>query len=299
MNLDYLVTYRQVVELGSFSKVAKRLSISQPAVSFQVQKLERDLGVRLIDRAHKSIAMTDAGKRLLRFARLVEEEQAKLRRDLDQLREDVTGDLAIAASTIPGEVLVPPVVGEFKALHPAVGVRVDVFDSGTVIERVRQGAYEVGFCGSEPEGKEFEYFEVARDEIVLIVFPEHPFAQRAEVSPLELAGEPLVMREETSGTQRSLRELMARAGLNVDDWAPRLVLGSTQAVVAAVEARLGIAFVSNLAIQKSSALGLVKQVPIKRPRLTRSFYCIYRKQRVVSRLVNEFIDFARNEFQCY
>lgn len=111
MNLDYLNTYVQVIELGSFSEVAKRLSISQPAVSFHIQKLERELGVRLIDRGQKSITMTDAGKRLLQFAKLAEEERKRLLEDLDRLRQDVTGELVIAASTIPGEILIPPHCG--------------------------------------------------------------------------------------------------------------------------------------------------------------------------------------------
>ena len=90
MNLEYLKTYIELIETGSFSKVAKKLSISQPAVSFQIQKLERDLGVRLIDRGQKAITITEAGKRLLRFAESVEEERGHLRHDLDQLREEVT-----------------------------------------------------------------------------------------------------------------------------------------------------------------------------------------------------------------
>lgn len=297
MNLDYLRTFRHVAEVGSFSEVAKRLSITQPAVSFQIQKLERDLGVRLVDRGQKAVTLTDAGKRILSFARLVDDEQDKLRGDLDRLREEVTGELVIAASTIPGEVLVPPMVGDFKTLHPAVGVRVDVFDSGSVIDRVVDGAYDVGFCGSRPQGKELECFEMAQDEIVLIVFPEHPFARRGAVSLHELEGEPLILREEASGTQRTLRSLLAEAGLDIARQSPRLVLGTTQAVVTAVESRVGIAFVSNLAIQKSLTLGLVTQVPIEKLKLTRSFYCVYRKERVVSRLLGEFIAFVRNEVQ--
>ncbi|MBA7677858.1 HTH-type transcriptional regulator CynR [subsurface metagenome] len=129
MNLDYLRTYLEVIKLGSFSKVAKKLSISQPAVSFQIQKLERDLGVRLIDRRQKTITMTEAGKRLLSFAECVEQEQAHLRHDLDKLREEVTGNLIITASTIPGEFLVPTILSEFKAQHPTIGIQLAISDS--------------------------------------------------------------------------------------------------------------------------------------------------------------------------
>ncbi|MGB2582897.1 MAG: LysR family transcriptional regulator, partial [Dehalococcoidia bacterium] len=138
MNLDYLRTYLEIVRLGSFSEVAKKLSITQPAVSFQIHKLERDLGVRLLDRRQKKITMTDAGKRFLRFAELVERERASLTHDLEQIREEVTGNIIIAASTIPGEVLLPPILGEFKALHPAISAQVEVSDSMTVISRVQE-----------------------------------------------------------------------------------------------------------------------------------------------------------------
>ena len=292
MNIDHLMTYLQVMKLGSFSRAARQMSISQPAVSLQIQKLERDLGVRLLDRGQKSVTMTEAGKRLLRFARTVAEERARLLRDLERLAGEVRGDLVIAASTIPGEVLLPPMVGEFKALHPAVSVRVDVFDSGSVIDRVRGGDYELGFCGSPPGGKEMECVKIAEDEIVLIVPTGHPFARRSGISVRELEGEQLVMREDTSGTQRSLKSLLAEAGFDVGRWSPTLVLGTSQAVVGAVEAGVGIAFVSNLAIGKSLALGLVKQVPVDGLRLGRSFHCIYRRERAVSRLLREFIAFV-------
>ena len=293
MNLDYLRTYLEVIKTGSFSEVARKLSISQPTVSFQIQKLERDLGVRLIDRSKKTIIMTEAGKRLLRFAKFVEEERARLLDDVEQLREEVVGDLVITASTVPGEFLIPAILSEFKVQHPAVGIRVAVSDSLTVINDVQNGAYEVGFCGAMPEGQDLESFKIAEDEIVLIVFPEHPFANRPEVSPMELVGEPLIFREETSGTQRSVESQLLEAGFNLGQGAPKLILGTTQAVVSAVEAKAGIAFVSSLAIKKSCALGLVKVVELEGLRLRRDFFCIYREERIVSRLLGEFVAFVQ------
>ena len=96
MNLDYLKTYLEVIKLGSFSEVAKKLAISQPAVSFQIQKLEQDLGVRLLDRSQKAITVTEAGKRFLRFAEAVEEARDHLQHDLDQL-------LKVALKLLQGE----------------------------------------------------------------------------------------------------------------------------------------------------------------------------------------------------
>jgi DNA-binding transcriptional LysR family regulator len=294
MNIDYLKTFREVVRLGSFSEVAKRFSITQPAVSFQVQKLEQQLGVRLIDRTQRAVTPTAAGKRLLRFAESVETEREKLLEDLDEMRDEIAGDLLIAASTIPGEYLLPPILSNFKKLHPTVRVQVGISDSMTVINGIRQSIYEVGFCGVAPEGKDLEFFKVAEDEIVLIMAPEHTFAEKEEISPIELEGEGFIFREVTSGTQRSLENALARASLDIRKWEPELVLGTTQAVVAAVASGAGIAFVSNLAIKQSLALGLVRQVNVKGLELSRDFYCIYRQERVVTRLLEEFIGFIRS-----
>lgn len=294
MNLDYLITYLELIKLGSFSTVAKKLSISQPAVSFQIQRLEHDLGVRLINRSRKKITMTDAGKRLLKFATTIKEERNQLLNDLDRLRQEVTGALSIVASTIPSEFLLPPILGEFMTLHPAISAQVTIRDSLTVIADVRDGSYEVGFCGiAPPEEQGLESFQIAQDEIVLIVFPEHPFAQRKEISFAELEGEPLIHRETTSGTRKSLEQLLSRAGLDHSRLVPHLILSSTQAIVSAVEAKAGIAFVSNLAIKKSLKLSLVRQLTVDKMKLRRDFHCIYYKERVVSRLLQEFLSFVQ------
>ena len=295
MNIDHLKTFQEIVRLGSFSEVAKKLGVSQPAVSFQIQKLEHQLGMRLIDRTQRAITLTAAGKRLLRFAESVESERDLLQHDLEQMREKVSGDLLIAASTIPGEFLLPPLLAKFKQRHPAVKIQVDISDSLAVINRVRDNTYEVGFCGMAPEGRDLASFKVAGDEIVLIVFPEHPFARKGEVSPDELEGEPFIFREATSGTQRSLESRLSQSGLDLRKFIPNLILGTTQAVVSAVTAGAGIAFVSNLAIKKSLALGLLRQVGVRGLHLSRDFYCIYRQERVVSRLLEGFINFIKIE----
>lgn len=293
MNLDYLRTYIEIIKLGSFSEVAVKFSISQPAVSLQIQKLERDLGVRLIDRSQKAITMTEAGKRLLVFAKSIEGEWDHLRLDLDRLRKEVTGELVIAASSIPGDFLMPPILAKFRGLHPTVQFRMSITDSTDVVTKVRDGTYDVGFCGFLPKGQELESIKIGGDQIVLIVFPEHRFAKRKVVSFTELVGESLVFREETSGTQRSLESLLSKAGLDIGKQLPGLVLSTNQAMVSAVEAQAGIAFISNLAIKESTALGLVKEIPVKGLSLSRDFYCIYRRERIVSRLLEEFIAFIR------
>lgn len=293
MNLDYLKTFLEVVKTGSFSEVARKLSISQPAVSFQIQKLEQELGVRLIDRMQKTLILTEPGKRLFEFAQKIEKERQRLVHDFQQLREEVTGNLNIAASTMPGDFILPSILSEFKKRNPAVNIQVAVTDSARVIEAVKKGEYDLGFCGIYPQDRELESFKIAEDEIVLIVFPEHPFTKRKQISFPELINEPLIFREPTSGTQRSVESLFLDAGYDFSGCKPTLILGTTESVVTAVETGLGIAFVSNLAIKKSVALSLVKIVEVDGIKLNRDFWCVLRKQMEPSRLLDEFITYIR------
>src|SRR4030043_683660 len=293
MNLDHLKTYIEVVTTGNFSEVAKKLGISQPAVSFQIQKLEQDLGVRLIDRKQKKLTLTEPGKRLLSFARKVQNEYVVMLEDMNQLREEVIGNLFISASTIPGDFILPPLLSEFNTLHPSVQLQVVVSDSGQVIEDVENGTYDVGFCGIMPENKAMEAVKIAEDEIVLIVAAGHPFAGRKSVSFMEITEETFIAREKLSGTQKNVASLLSKAGFDISLCKPSLILGTTEAVVSAVESRSGIAFVSNYAIKKSLSLGMVETVNVEGLTLKRDFYCIYRKERIVSRLLDEFISFIR------
>lgn len=293
MNLDYLITYLEVIKLGSFSEVAKKLAISQPAVSFQIQKLEHEIGIRLIDRSQRVITVTEAGKRFAAFSKSVVEAQAKLQSDLDRLRDEVTGNLVITASTIPGEFLLPSVLAAFKSLHPAIGVEMNVSDSICVIAGVRNSDYDIGFCGIAPDGDDLECSKIAEDEIVLIVPAQHPFSEMKKISIADLEGEPFIFREETSGTQQNLQAYLSEINTKVVKPGTKMVMGTTQAVVTGVESGAGIAFVSNMAIKKSIALGLVKVVKVDGFQLNRAFFLIYRKERVVSRLLQEFISFIK------
>ena len=293
MNLEYLTTFLKVVETGNFSEVAKQLSISQPAVSFQIQRLEQDLGVRLIDRRMKKVILTEAGKHLLKFAERVQRGYASMLGDIEKLRDEVTGELIIAASTIPGEFLLPSILSEFKARYPSIGVQVAISDSINVINGVKSGEYEIGFCGAPPDGSDLEYFKMAQDEIVFIVPKGHPFGKKKKVTFAEIAGEPIISREESSGTRRSLEKLLLDGGHDAKQFEPKLVLSTSQSIVSAVEEGIGIAFVSSLAIKKSVALDLVKEVKIEGLMLGRDFYCVFRKEHIVSRLIEEFISFIR------
>ncbi|MDD2252235.1 MAG: LysR family transcriptional regulator [Dehalococcoidales bacterium] len=294
MNLDYLITFRELVRLGSFSAVAKLLSISQPAVSFQIQKLESDLGTTLIDRAQKKLKLTDAGRIVLDFARTVNEEHVRLTSSLDRLRNDITGELKIAASTIPGEFLVPLLLGEFMSTHPETTARVDIMDSAMVIDGVKYGDYKLGFCGSTPPEKDgLSSFKLASDDIVLVASPSHPLASKSQVNLNDIADYSFICREPTSGTRQSLERALAQKSFNLAQMKIRLVLSNTEAVVSAVETGNGIAFVSSIGAKRSLGLGNIIKINIKGIEIHRDIYCVHYAGDESSMLIEGFLSFTR------
>ena len=292
MNLDYLITYLEVIKLGSFSEVAKKLAISQPAVSFQIQKLEHEIGIRLIDRSQRVITVTEAGKRFAAFSKSVVEAQAKLQSDLDRLRDEVTGNLVITASTIPGEFLLPSVLASFKSLHPAIGVEMNVSDSICVIAGIRNSDYDIGFCGIAPDGDDLECSKIAEDEIVLIVPAQHPFSEMKKISIADLEGEPFIFRELGSGTFKILDDYLKAAGSKgLDALQPIARFGTSTAVKEGIKAGLGVSILSSRAIDTELRTGMLKALKVKGPSLVRSFYLIRDKRRIASPPCQAMIDF--------
>jgi DNA-binding transcriptional LysR family regulator len=294
MNLNYLITYLNVIKLGSYSKAAKKLYFSQPNVSFHIKRLEEDIGLPLIDYHQKTIYPTKAGKILLAFAEHVSREQLILEHNLEQLREKLVGNLFIAASYVPGEYILPVMLSEFNDQYPSVEIKTVLSDPSKVMGSVINGDYEIGFCSCVPDNDpNLESFKIAEDEVVLIVSPGHKLAHQKEVSLNDLTGESFIFRAEPEGRGDTPPDLLIEGGFDLDQCKTRLILGSNIGVVTAVEAGAGVALISNLVARKSEALGTVKVLKIRKLKAKRKFFCIYKKDRKISRVCSAFIDFLQ------
>lgn len=294
MNLEYLRTFLEVVRRGNLSEAARALDLSQPAVTYQMQRLERDLAYRLLERREGRLAVTPAGERLRQFAERVVAEEGRLRAGLSDLQEEVRGSLVVAASTVPGEFLLPRLLGEFTARYPGVTASVAIADTGVVARQVLARECDVGFVGARVSEPEIHSEPFARDEILLLAPPGHPWAIAATVRPQELAGERFLTRESGSGTMRSVVELLEGAGTALPELQAGSSFGSTQALLSAVEAGLGVAFISRCAAERSLRLGLVCAVPLEGLVLRRDLYLVYVEGRPQTRLLQEFVSFARS-----
>ena len=295
MNLETLHTLVSIVDHGSLSAAARAKRISQPAVTKQLQRMEAEMGLPLLVRgSRRRLELTPAGEQVLAFARETLARFEMLEGELALLKEAGPGTLVLAASTIPGEYVLPGLLGDFCQTHPNVEVRVTISDTADVTSNLLADTADVGLIGSVPTRPGLRLEQLVGDEIVLVVPPDHPFAGRVTVPVEELNGQPLILREEGSGTRRSVEQALAAAGISLPAGAPAFTLGSTQAVLQAVAQGLGLGFASARAAAQVESDGHLACVRLAGVDLTRCLYLAVLPQRVGDPLVARFMDFARS-----
>ena len=250
MDVSALRSFVAICQSGSFREAARERHVSQPGVSRHVQRLEEELGVALLVRSRKRAVPTAAGSRLFAYAM---DTIAAHDRIIESLARDdaaVEGELRIAASTAPGEYLLPGLLSQFTEIYPQVRPHVAVTDSASAIAQVADGHADLGFTGMRAGGPPLEWTEVAEDELVLAVPGRHPFAGRSSVDVSELKGLPFIEREPGSGTWTGLRRALDAAGIKEPGYTPVMVVNSTHATLAAVNNGFGFSIVSSLAVHE-------------------------------------------------
>lgn len=292
MDIRQLEVFCQVVKLGSFSRAAKALGLSQPTASEHIKTLEEELGTRLFDRLGRHVQPTRAGVLLQGHAHRILQEREKARTAIEEFLGIVRGHLSIGASTIPGGFLLPCLLGGFKKRYPETTVNIQVLGSGRVVAGVLEGEFQIGFTGARLANSQLVYRFFARDDLLLAVPPGHPLAARKRIRAEELKGVKLIVREEGSGT-RSVGEARLRdLGFEMQPEQVAAVLGNPQAVRTALRAGVGVAVVSRLAVREDLASGGLREVAIEGFECSREFFSVVHKARSLSPLAHSFLEFA-------
>jgi DNA-binding transcriptional LysR family regulator len=272
------------------------MRISQPAVTKQVQRMEAEMGLALLVRGPKRRAeLTPAGERMLAFARETLDRFEALEQELATLKTVRQETLSLAASTIPGEYVLPGLLAAFRDRHPQVEVQMTISDSVDVTARLLADAADVGIIGSAIRRPGLRLERWVDDEVVLAVPPDHPFAKRERVSVEELRDQPLILREEGSGTRHSVEAALATVGASLPQDRAAFILGSTQAVLRAVEQGLGLGFVSARAATQVQTSGRLACVGLIGVDLRRDLYLAYLPRRAGDPLLVHFLSFAREQ----
>ncbi len=247
IDIERLKTFLRAAELLNFSETAKQLHLSQPTVSNQIKILEKDLGAILFIRTNTGLQLTEAGRLLLPWAHRLLHDTNNMQAMMASIQGDVVGELRIACSTTAGKYVLPQMAARFCRLHPGVKVRIMACTSEDVTLRLLDEEAHIGVISREILNAGLESQQFFRDTITLIIPYNHRWAMRRVIEPGELLEEPMIIREETSGTRRVVLSELAKYDIGLDDLSIFMEIGNAEAIVRTVAAGYGIAFVSNLA----------------------------------------------------
>lgn len=279
MEIHHLRIFISVFRHKSFTKASEELHISQPTISEHIKNLEKELDCRLFDRLGRTIMATREAELLFPRAIKIKEDLEQIQEELAAADEQIKGELIIGASTIPGAYILPALAVKFKQQHPHISFEIRIEDSAKITERVLNHELLCGIVGARLEPRKLHYHPFIEDELILVA--RDTMAIRTIRGPDELYGLPFLIREQGSGTRKTMEALLARVDIEAGKLQIAATLGSTAAIKEAVKAGLGVSILSRLAVREELAEGKLIEVQLDSLEMKRHFHFISHKKRTL------------------
>ena len=296
MNLRQLEAFCRIVDLGSFSMAAQDMGLSQPAVTFQMQALEKELGTALLDRSRRRVLPTESGRILYAHARPILRHTDQARREIDDLNQLLRGTLLLGASTGPGEHILPQVLGRFKAEYPDVDVVLRILPTDEIIEQVLAYDLEIGVVGAKEANPKLLFEPLIQDRLTVIAPPQHPWVAGETVTMDALLREPFILQQPGAGVRIMLEAGLKAVGLSLSDLNVYMEVGLQESIKTAVEAGFGVGLISRYAVRQELRFGTLAEVQVADlPFFRDEFYLVRNRKRKLSRLTQAFLSFARDQ----
>ncbi|HZK56220.1 MAG TPA: selenium metabolism-associated LysR family transcriptional regulator [Desulfosporosinus sp.] len=284
--LDLMRLFCQVVEEQSFTVVARKLGISQPAVSNQMRALEEKLAVKLLYRKGKSFALTPEGETVYRHALRLNDEWTELIREIGGSERVMNGKVHIGASHIPGEYLLPIYIASFRKLYPDIKFKLSIGDSLEMADKVLAQEVDFAVVGAVFDTEKLTSEFWLKDELVFVTSCDCTMSSLRNIDINTLKENPMIIREVGSGHRRALEEALMNLGLDLNDFNIALEVGSTEAVKNAVRTGIGYSFLSKYALESADKTGLVC-ANVKDFCIERGFHLLSRRNKPLTIIANE------------
>lgn len=250
-----LVVFRTVAQHLSFRKAAEELYLTQPAVTFQIKALEEELEVQLFDRSGPHVVLTAAGDLLRKRAIEAKLLLDSAEQEIAALQGEQSGSLALGVSTTISQYVLPHLLRAFINEFPRVHLSVFTGNTEQIVDSIVARRVALGLIEGPAKSRDVSCVPFLEDEMVLIVSSAHEWAGRPSIPSRELMGAPMLLRERGSGSRRVLEIALERCGVKRKLLHVVMELDSTEAIKSAVEAGLGVGFVSRWAIAKDARSG--------------------------------------------
>ena len=286
MEFYLLKVFHTVATEGSFSRAAEKLGRTQPAVSLALQKLEAQLGEKLVDRAGRDLILTDAGRIVLDYCRRFENLESEMLNALAELRDRAAGRLSIGANESTALYLLKHIEA-YRRLYPKVKVQVRRCLSSKIPSQLIDGDLEMGVISYDPEDDRLETRVIYIDHLAFVVSPEHRFAGRRSVSISELGMETFVAHNVLSPYREVVLKAFqrARVPLNMDVEMP-----TVETIRRMVQRNEGVAFLPKMCVEQEIEQGLLCEVEVEELRVERKIRLVYPARRALSHAAQAFLE---------
>jgi DNA-binding transcriptional LysR family regulator len=282
-----------VADTKSFSKASELIHLTQPAVSLQIQAMEELYETRLFDRSGNTINLTPAGEILYKRAKEILGLYAEAQKNISEITGAIKGSLSVGASMTIGNYLLPSIIAAFKKKVPQVNISLIINNTKVITDKLNAGEIDMALVEGDVSKQRFTVDILLSDELVVIVSPVHPWAERRNIPGMDLIKEPLILREEGSGTRQIILKHLEDHGIKRDHLKIALVLGGIEAIKGAVEEGMGVSIVSAWAARSALKHGTLKALTFKDVKFHRNFSIISPKRNYCTHTAKEFLSFLK------
>jgi len=281
--------FEAIYRLGSFTRAAEELFLTQPTVSMQIKKLAEAIGLPLFEHVGRSVEPTEAGKELYTACRSMFETLANLEMKVSDMKGLKRGRLRMGVITT-AKYLAPEMLGEFSQLYPGIDLSLKVTNRDSIIRRIRANEDDLYVMGQAPDGDfEVESFPFAPNPLVVMAPRDHPLVGKKNISMEEIAKEPFIIREPGSGIRDAMYKAFDAAGVRPT---VRMEIGNNEAIKHAVAGGLGLSVLSLHTLSLEGVDGPVAILDVEGFPILRNWYIVYPKGKELSLVAQTFLDFV-------
>jgi LysR family transcriptional regulator, transcriptional activator of the cysJI operon len=292
--MDYILSvFITVAEKRNFSRAAEELHMTQPAVSQQIQLLEKYMGAKLLVRTNKYVELTNAGEIVYLHAKEITGLYKRMSTLVDDLMNEPKGLLKIGASYTFGEYVLPHILAKLKYHYPNILPSVQIGNTRDIAQAVLSHQIDVGIVEGELTHHNLYIKPVSTDEMYIVTGSNHDLLPCVEVTVKQLEQENWIVREEGSGTREATEKLFQDLQIRPSKL---MEFGSTQLIKGAVEAGLGITYLSELTVKKEQLLGTIRLLNVQGTPIKRNFSVITESVHLQTKSMGLLIDLIENYF---
>ena len=295
MDFKQLESFVTIAKLKSFSKAADKLYLTQPTISNHIHLLEKELGTILFNRTNKNITLTRAGDILYEYAISILNKKEHAYFSLNEFKGKIEGILEISSSSIPELYYLTDAIHDFSKKYPDVKYSLMKYDTRQVTEKILNGDIDFGIVGAKSDAAQLEYLDIMDDEIALVVPANGLLSKLNQVTAEDCANLPLVLREDGSGTRAAVMKFLSSRQIDLETLNIVAEVESNETIKRFVELGLGVSFVSKRSVARELAEGRLKCLAIDDQWISRKFYFVYHKKRVLSPLSETFKNFILSD----